>query len=232
VINKGLQVIAIVPARGGSKGVPRKNIKKLAGEPLIGYTLRAAKSVKEIDRLVVSTDNEDISSIAQSYGVEVIMRPPELATDNASTESALIHVIEKLTEKGDNYDIILVLEPTSPFRSSSTIRNAINHFSDNNTESVLAVRKSNENIGTIRNGLFFPLMPEAPRRRQLRDPQYIESSTIYAVRTDYLKKNKTLVSEKWTALIVPDYEAIDINTEGDFQYAEYNIKQNNINKDV
>jgi len=225
-MNKKLRVVAIVPARGGSKGVPRKNIKKLSGEPLIGYTLRVAKSVKEIDCLVVSTDDDAISSIVQSYGTKVISRPDEFATDDASTESVLIHVIDHLIKKDCNYDVVLVLEPTSPFRSANTIRKAIRCFYDDTVESVLAVRKSSENIGTIKNGFFYPIVSNSPRRRQLRDPFYIESGTIYAVRTNYLKKNKTLVSEKWKAIIVPESETIDINTVDDFQYAEYQIKQN------
>jgi CMP-N,N'-diacetyllegionaminic acid synthase len=221
------KVIAIVPARGGSKGVPKKNIRKLGGEPLIGYTLRVAKSVKEIDHLVVSTDDNDISDIAKSYGVEVISRPHEFATDNALTESALIYTLEELSKNGDSYDIVLVLEPTSPFRSASTIKKSINYFSDSGVKSVLAVYESSENIGMIENGFFFPIVANAPRRRQLRNPIYIESSTIYATRVNYLMKSKTLVSDQWKALVVSDHEAIDINTENDFQYAEFIAKQKN-----
>jgi CMP-N-acetylneuraminic acid synthetase len=215
-----LKILAVVPARGGSKGVPRKNIRLLGEEPLIGYTLKTAMSVGMIDDLIVSTDNNDISIVADRYGVEVLHRPSELATDNSSTESVIIHVLDKMSKDGRNYDIVLVLEPTSPFRSIETIVKTIKLFASKDIESVLAVRETRENIGDIIDNIFVPIDPKAPRRRQLRKPMYIESSTIYAVRTNYLLKYKTLVSDRWTPILVTKDESIDINTEHDFRIAE------------
>jgi len=219
-----LRILAVVPARGGSKGVPKKNIRTLGGEPLIGHTLRKAKAVNEINRLIVSTDDTEIASIAQSYGVEVLDRPADISTDLASTESVLLHAIRQFVSKGEIFDVVIVLEPTSPFRSIDTIKRAIYKFNDKSVESVVAVRKSTENIGLINAGVFMPIVPDAPRRRQLRNPIYIESSTIYAARIDFLVKNKSLVSDKWTSLVVSNQEAIDINTEYDLQYAEFHLE--------
>lgn len=217
----GLQVLAVVPARGGSKGVPRKNIRPLAGEPLIGYTLRTAAEVPTIDLLVVSTDDAEIAEVSAGYGVRVVQRPTELASDTASTEMALLHALNVLAAEGRQFDIILVLEPTSPFRSAETIARAIAVCAGGPAPSVLAVRETRENIGLIRDGCFRPVVPGAPRRRQERQPLYVESSTIYACRTDYLRRTGTLVAEDWGALVVPEAEAADINTEDDFQLVEF-----------
>lgn len=211
----------MVPARGGSKGVPRKNIRPLAGEPLIGHTLRTAMSVAEIDLLAVSTDDAEIASVSSSYGVRVVDRPASMASDNAPTEAALIQVLEVLEAEGQLFDIVLVLEPTSPFRSAGTIVRAIATCSAGTAPSILAVRETRENIGFIRDGCFRPIVPGAPRRRQERQPMYVESSTIYACRVDYLRRTGTLVAEDWGALVVPEVEAVDINTEDDFQLVEF-----------
>ncbi len=210
-----------MPARGGSKGVPRKNVRPLAGEPLIGHTLRTARQVAEIDLLVVSTDDVEIASVSGSYDVRVVERPASLASDTSPTEAALLHVLDVLEGEGQRFDIILVLEPTSPFRSAATIARAIATCVAGKTPSVLAVRETRENIGFIRDGCFRPVVPGAPRRRQERQPMYIESSTIYACRVDYLRRTGTLVAEDWGALVVPEAEAADINTEEDFQLVEF-----------
>jgi CMP-N-acetylneuraminic acid synthetase len=219
----GLRILAVVPARGGSKGVLRKNIRLMAGEPLINYTLKMAKRTALIDSLIVSTEDREIAQVSNRSGVNVIERPSELATDEASTELVLLHALDFLKETGLTFDIILVLEPTSPMRSVETIEKAIRLCADNNAESVLAVKESKENIGFLVQQKFMPIIPNAPRRRQLRDPFYIECSTIYAAKVDYLLKNKSLVCDHWFALVVPEKEALDINTEDDFKYIEYLI---------
>lgn len=227
-----MRVLAVVPARGGSKGVPRKNIRGLDGEPLIGHTLRTARHVDEIDLLVVSTDDDEIARISSGYDVEVVIRPANLASDTASTEQALLYTLDALEANQQIFDVVLVLEPTSPFRSTDTIRKAIAMVRDRGMDSVLAVRKTFENIGFIHDGYYLPVVPDAPRRRQLRDPLYIESSTIYATRVDYLRRTGTLVCENWGALVVPELEAVDINTEEDFEYVEFLQKKRREIKNV
>jgi CMP-N,N'-diacetyllegionaminic acid synthase len=221
---KGQRILAVVPARGGSKGVLRKNIRPLAGDPLIIHTLRTAKTVNEIDLLVVSTDDNEIETISLSYEVDVIKRPKKLASDNATTESALLHVLDTLDQQGKIFDILIVLEPTSPLRSSNTIKKTIKKFVEKSFESILAVKESFENIGFIEDGCFRALRTDAPRRRQLRKPFFIESSTIYAVKTNYLRRAGTIVCDNWGAIIVPNEESFDINTEEDFNLIECFIK--------
>ncbi len=229
---QGARVLGVVPARGGSKGVPRKNIRPLAGEPLIGYTLRSARQVGAIDLLVVSTDDDEIASVSQDYGVRVVQRPASLASDTAPTEAALLQVLDVLEAEGQRFDLILVLEPTSPFRSAETITRAIAACIDGTAPSVLAVRETRENIGFIRDGCFRPVVPGAPRRRQERQPLYVESSTIYACRVDYLRRTGTLVAEDWGALVVPEIEAADINTEDDFQRVDFLMQKRRQTQDV
>lgn len=228
----GTRILGVVPARGGSKGIPRKNIRLLAGEPLIGHTLRTAQQIPAIDQLVVSTDDGEIASISQTYGVRVIDRPPSLAEDNSPTEAALLHALDTLEAEGQRFDIILVLEPTSPLRSARTISEAIALCADGIAPSILAVRESRENIGFIRNGCFCAVIPGAPRRRQERQPFYIESSTIYACRVEYLRQTGTLVAENWGALVVPDGEVADINNEDDFQWVEFLMQKRRWGKNV
>lgn len=218
---RGARILGVVPARGGSKGVPRKNIRLLAGEPLIGYTLRTAMNVADIDLLVVSTDDAEIAAVSSGYGVRVVQRPASLASDTAPTEAALLQVLDVLEAEGRQFDVVLVLEPTSPFRSAGTIERAIAACAAGPEVSILAVRETRENIGFTRDGCFRPVMPGAPRRRQERQPMYVESSTIYACRVDYLRHSGTLVAEDWGALVVPEVEAVDINTEDDFQMVEF-----------
>lgn len=227
-----LRILAVVPARGGSKSLPRKNIRPLAGEPLIGHTLRTAADVSAIDLLIVSTDDVEIAAVAAGYGVRVVQRPVALASDTAPTEAALLHAMDVLEVEGARFDMLLVLEPTSPFRSGDTIARAIAACAAGPVPTVLAVRETRENVGLIRDGCFRSVVPGAPRRRQERQPLYVESSTIYACRTEFLRRTGTLVAEDWGALVVSEVEAFDINTEFDFQLVEFLMQKRRLAQNV
>lgn len=212
--------LAVVPARGGSKSVPRKNVRPLAGRPLLHYTLDQIGGVPEIDRAVVSTDDAEIAKVARAGGGEVLDRPAELATDSAPTEWALLHALDTLEAAGDAFDYVMVLEPTSPFRTPETIRRCMMRIAESDAPSLMTVIETRANLGTVDNGKFRPLVPGAPRRRQERAPFYVESSTVYIARVDFLRETGSLVAENWAAEIVPEGEAIDINTPQDFLVAE------------
>lgn len=217
----GKRFLAVIPARGGSKGVPRKNIRLLAGRPLLAYTVDQARAVPQIDLTVVSTDDPEIGRIAFDLGVQVVDRPAVLSTDDSPTEPTLLHALDVVErESGFNSDYVVVLEPTSPLRSPETIYNCIVTIVERRAQSLLTVRESRENIGELEGGYFRPLRVDAPRRRQDRAPFFVESSTVYICRVNHLRATGTLVAKDWAAYVVPDVEAVDINSLEDFALAE------------
>lgn len=214
-------VLGIVPARAGSKGVPGKNVRPLLGEPLIGHTLRAAAEARSLDRVIVSTDGEEIAAAARSYGAEVVMRPPELAADDASTEDALIHVLETLQAGGEDLpEYVVTLEPTSPLRTPDLIDACVELALRESAEAVLTVTETRDCPGKLDGNIFRYLLPGQPRRRQLREPLYRESSTVYVTRTQTLLANRSVLAEPLYAVPVAAAEAVDINTPLDFLVAE------------
>ncbi|MCK4302580.1 MAG: acylneuraminate cytidylyltransferase family protein, partial [candidate division Zixibacteria bacterium] len=135
-----MKTLAIIPARGGSKGIPRKNLRLLAGKPLIAHTIEHARQARSIDRILVSTDDPEIASVSQRYGAEVIFRPSEISGDTASSESALLHALEHL-EKTEGYrpDLVAFLQCTSPLTSPGDIDSTVQALLDGDADSALAV---------------------------------------------------------------------------------------------
>jgi CMP-N-acetylneuraminic acid synthetase len=217
-----VKVLAVVPARGGSKGIPLKNLQPLAGRPLITYTIEEARKSRCVDRLVVSTDHEDIAKVARAAGAQVIVRPPELATDEAPTELALLHVLDALNA-AESYDpdAVLTLEPTSPLRTTRLIDRCVEALmSIDEGDSVISVTETRECFGEIVDGRFDYLVKGQPRRRQDRKPLYKESSTVYLTRTETLRRCRSVIGERLLAVVADEDEAIDINTPLDFVIAE------------
>ena len=134
------RVLALIPARAGSKRIVNKNIKLFAGKPLIAWTIEAAKVCENITDIVVSTDGEDIAAIAKQYGAEIpFMRPDNLSSDTALSIDVVLHAIDFLSESGRDYDLLLLLQPTSPLRSTSDISTAIDFFNRSNAQGVISV---------------------------------------------------------------------------------------------
>ena len=215
------RILAVIPARGGSLGVPRKNVKSLAGRPLIAHSIETALAVDGFDRVVVSTDDAEIKSVAEGMGCAVVERPGELTGPEASTESALLHALEVLQAAGESFDYVATLEPTSPLRTAATVRACLDALIERGGKSLLAVRQTSQVLGTVEDGLFRLLSPDARRRRQDRDPLYAEAGTLYACTVDHLRQTGSVVAEDWLAYVVPEREALDINTLDDFAYAEF-----------
>ncbi len=218
------RILGIIPARGGSVGVPKKNIRPLGGKPLIEHTFEQVKQVAELDKIVLSTDNEEIAATGHKHGVIIVKRPPELATGEAKTELALLHVLEALEDENP-FDYVVVLEPTSPFRTPETISNCIRTIIDKGGESLVTLRETRSSLGNLTDGMFKLLNPDAPRRRQDRQPLYYESSTVYVCSVDHLKATGSLVCDHWLGMEVSEREAFDINTMLDFAIAEVIITQ-------
>jgi CMP-N,N'-diacetyllegionaminic acid synthase len=216
-----MKVLAIVPARGGSKGLPSKNIRMIAGKPLLAYTIQCARRSRSIDRLVVSTDAEAIANIAREAGAEVIMRPAAFATDEAPTELALLHALDTL-KAVDGYepDAVMTLEPTSPLRSPELIDRCVDAMCRHDADSILTVTETRECFGTIVDGRFEYLIKNQARRRQERAPLYRESSTVYLTRVQTLRTRRSVLGERLYPVIVDPAEAIDINSPLDLAVAE------------
>jgi CMP-N,N'-diacetyllegionaminic acid synthase len=214
--------IGVIPARGGSKSIPLKNIKKLNGKPLIEYTIEVAIKSKMLDRIIVSTDHDEIAKVCKKYSeVDVFLRPDNLSIDTAKTEPVLLHVCDELQRsEGLIPDFVLTLEPTSPMRKVDTIRRCLELINRPHVDSVLAVTETREVYGQIKNGAYQHLIPNQPRRRQDRAPIYRESSTIYGTTLKVLRETNSVIGGEMSHLIVDKKEAIDINDIYDFMLAE------------
>jgi CMP-N,N'-diacetyllegionaminic acid synthase len=219
-MHNGKRILAVIPARGGSIAVPRKNIRPLGGRPLIAWTFEQVRSVAELDMVVVSTEDAEIRALAERGGVRVVDRPAKLATATAPTEPALLHALDVLETEGTTFDYVGVLEPTSPFRRPETIAECIRTIIARDGVSLMTVRETRSVYGRLSDGYFRPLFPGAPRRRQEREPLFMESSTVYFARVDWLRRTRTLVTEDWLAVTVDEREGFDINTPEDFLVAE------------
>ncbi len=218
--------IGIIPARGGSKSIPLKNIKPLNGKPLIEYTIEVAIESQVLDRVIVSTDHDEIAEVCRKYSeVDVFLRPDSLSGDTARTEPALLHVCDELERiEGLIPDFVLTLEPTSPMRSAETIRKCLDLIVRPDVDSVLSVAETREVYGKIKNGTYQHLIPGQPRRRQDREPVYRESSTVYCTTLKILRETKSVIGGKMNPLVVDKREAIDINDIYDFMLAEVILK--------
>ncbi|MCC2643384.1 MAG: neuA [Nitrospira sp.] len=222
-----MQALAVIPARGGSKSIPLKNIRPLNGRPLLAFTIEAAKRSKYLDRCVVSTDHPDIAKVARDHGAEVIERPADLATDQAPTEGALLHVLEILSREGYLPDYVVTLEPTSPFRTTALIDRCIEAaIQHQDVDCVMTVTETRKCYGRLEEGRFEYLFPDQPRRRQERRPLYEESSTVYVTRTSALERDRSVLGRTRYGLVVEDArEAVDINEPLDFIVAEAVLAQ-------
>ena len=214
-------VIAVIPARGGSKGVPKKNIRPLAGRPLISYTIEAAKRAKSVERVIVSTDDAEIARVAKQDGAEVIMRPAELATDEAPAELALIHVVETLKRtEGYAVDVVVTLEPTSPLRSPGLIDRCVETLRRTGADSVVTVVETWGVLGIPDPKGWFTYERNQPRRRQDRAPRYMESGAAYVTKAEILLSQRLICGGKLQSVVVGQDEGVDINTLSDFAIAE------------
>jgi CMP-N-acetylneuraminic acid synthetase len=211
----GTKYLGIIPARGGSKRVPGKNTKLLGGVPLISYTIRAAADSTLLDNYFVSTEDPKIRDLALSYGCPVLNRPLSLAQDDSTTGEVAVHAVEAMESDGHRYDAVVILHPTSPFRTAHHIDEAIEQFESNAWNCSLAStellpKKTHANVYVPREFYWY------------RDCE-IMNAAIYIVKTTRLKETK---QHAWadTTYIMDHRSSIDINDELDFRIAEMVIK--------
>ncbi len=218
------KIMAVIPARGGSKGVPRKNIKDLAGKPMIAYIIESALKVKGLDRVIVSTEDAEIAAVAKKYGAEVpFIRPKELAEDNVLTLPVLQHAVEYLN-KEENYqpDYVLLIYPTSPLLSSPRIQEAVDLALARNSDSVMSGYLDRKHYWQEVEGGWVRLYPTKLADRQHTEPLFKENGAIYLTKTEILKKQ--IVADKADIVIMDPEENIDVDELADFEKVEQIIR--------
>jgi CMP-N-acetylneuraminic acid synthetase len=216
-------ILVIIPARGGSKGVPGKNIKLLGDKPLIAHAIECALKSKTASKIVVSTDSDQIGNIALKYNVEVVKRPSDLANDTSNVITAVQHAYESLNEK---FDVIMLLQPTSPLRTFKDFDNVIRMLQENpQTDGVISVIPMDDvhpaRMYNLRdNNKLVPFLKNAETlRRQDLNPVYYRNGCFYAVRTKAFFEQKTfMVENKLAYLMNPEWLA-NIDTQRDFKLA-------------
>jgi CMP-N,N'-diacetyllegionaminic acid synthase len=231
-----MKIVATICARGGSKGVPGKNIRHLCGKPLIVHTIETAQRCRLIDKIIVSTDSPQIAEIAKNSGAEVpFIRPPELATDDAPKLAVIKHAVRFLeTEQDYHPDIIVDLDATSPLRTEKDIEGCIKLVRDEGADNVFSVvaahRNPYFNMVEIVNGRvqLVKKLNSSITRRQDAPPVYDMNASIYAWKRDALMNNNSLFLEKTRIYEMPEW-AKDIDGETDFKFAEFLLKEGRIN---
>jgi CMP-N-acetylneuraminic acid synthetase len=221
------RLLAIIPARGGSKRLPRKNILYLSGKPVISWTIQAALKSKYIDRTIVSTNDIETANISKDYGADVpFLRPDSLATGTATSVDTILHSINAIN---DNYDYILILQPTSPLRTYEHIDAAVELFLDKKADSIISVCEAEHPtkwINSLPSDLSminFIHHTEQSKRSQDFIKEYIINGAIYLIRVDTFVKTMTFFPENSYAYIMDRESSIDIDTEYDLKLCEFNI---------
>lgn len=222
------RVLGLITARGGSKGLPGKNIRPLCGKPLIEWSISAAKAASCVDRIVVSTDDAAIAEVARRAGADVpFERPSELATDSASSVDVVINAIDTLAKTDLVFDIVVLLEPTSPLRESIDIDQAVQRLIQTGAGAVVSVCRAVSThpafmFSLDEKGRLRPYLERYPTglRRQDIDPAFFLDGTLYASRIDVLKTKRSFYHEDTVAFEVPKWKSLEIDDSDDFTMVE------------
>lgn len=222
-----MATIAIIPARGGSKGVPRKNVRLLADKPLIAHSILDAQEATSVDFVYVSTDDDEIATVSANYGAQIVHRPPELANDTASSESALIHALEQLENQEINPDLLVFLQCTSPIRTGLDIDQAIAKLKAEKADSLLSVSPSHRFLWEEVNGVVQSInydYRQRPRRQDM-NPQYMENGSIYLFKPWVLKETGNRLGGKIALYIMGEMAAMEIDSVYDFEMLNFLMSQ-------
>lgn len=218
------EILAIIPARGGSKGIPRKNLQPLSGRPLLVYTVEAALAASTVTRVVVSTDDDEIAEVAMGCGAGVIRRPEEISCDSASSESALLHALDYLCD-AESYepDLVVFLQATSPLRTEGDIDRAIETLVKSGSDSLLSVATSHRFLWRMKDGSPEPLNydPLARPRRQDRAPEFVENGSIYVFKPWVLRDLNCRLGGRIAMYVMGPWSGIDIDDRVDLELCEW-----------
>jgi N-acylneuraminate cytidylyltransferase len=223
-----MNVIAIIPARGGSKGIQHKNIRALCGKPLIAWNIQAALASKFISTVYVSTDDSQIASIARDYGAQIIVRPQELANDTATSESALLHGLSILNKRGINPDLLVFMQCTSPLTTNEDIDAAIQKLIEKKADSCFTATDfhyfvweelaDGSAIGINHDKRFRP-------RRQDREPQYLENGAVYVMKCSAFQQARHRFFGKTVMSFMPQERCFEIDEPVDLEIAEVLLRK-------
>jgi CMP-N-acetylneuraminic acid synthetase len=225
------RVLALVPARGGSKGIPDKNIRPLAGRTLLEYAARASAQSGVVDRLILSTDSERIAEEGRRVGLEVpFLRPSDLALDDTPMLPVIEHAVDFVSGEGWDAEIVVLLQPTSPLRTPAHIRAAVQELRDSGAHSVVTVVElprhlSPDYVMRVDAGLLVPFLPEGTRitRRQDARPAFVRDGTAYVFWTRTLRETRSIYGGTCRPLVIPADESITIDSPDDWLNAERRI---------
>lgn len=220
----GLRAVAIIPARANSKRLPNKNIRALAGTPLIGWTIRAAQRAQGIDHIVVSTDGEEIERVAKFFGVDVIRRPDHLASDTALARDAALHAIDTLEAAGHSFDVMVYLQPTSPLRSSADIEYCLERMATGDVDSVASFSEMShggDGYWSL-DGEPVPYLPTSAGQAKSTEPAYALNGAVFALSIAAFRRATTpsFVIGRSGALVMPPERSVDIDDASDFALAQ------------
>lgn len=219
-----MKTIAIIPARGGSKRLPQKNVKMLAGIPLLAHSILYAQANSDIiDEIYVSTDNDEIKKQAILFGAKVIDRPESLSGDLEPTVTALKNVLEQLEENVEN---VVLLQPTNPLRPDDLLKNAFKMYEQNNCDSLFTVTQNHQKFGKIVQNKFVPFNYRIGQRSQDLEPLFYENGLLYITKAKLILEDKIISENAFTLIIDHIFAKIDIDAQDDFDYTEWIITKN------
>jgi len=231
-----MNIVILICARSGSKGVPNKNIKELSGKPLIAWTIEIAKKIKRVDRIIVSTDSEEIADIAKSYGAEVpFLRPIHLAQDDSPEWLVWRHAINFLEKQEGSYpDAILVLPVTSPLRSEEDVNNCIDLFQKEKSDVVITITDASRNpyfnMVKIKEDMSCERVIPSKKnlfRRQDAPKVYDMTTVAFLADSNFVLKKERIFDGDVRSVLIPTERSLDIDNEVDFQFAEFMMSRLN-----
>lgn len=215
-----MKTIAIIPARGGSKRLPNKNTMLLNGLPLLVHSITYAQNnAAIIDEIYVSTDDANIKAIALQYGAKVIDRPAEISGDDEPTLTALQHVLEQVKD----VENVVLLQPTNPLRPANLVQECFAVFQKKQLNSLFTVSRNHQKLGTIANDCFVPMNYEIGQRSQDVQPLYFENGLLYICKAKSIIEGTIISNDAFPYIVEHPFAAVDIDTQSDFDYAEYLI---------
>lgn len=224
-MHNGKRILAVIPARGGSKGVPRKNIRIVGGKPLIAYTIDAALQSRFVDAVVVSSEDHEILRVSAQHGAQCLVRPDSLALDTTPGISPVLHAIEHFPD----FDQVILLQPTSPLRTAIDIDAALEYRANQGAVSCVAVCEAETPPARMFDlSEHFRLRrlveKEPPNRRQDVPPAYVVNGAIYIADTQWLAKNRKFISSDTVGFVMPRDRSLDIDTEQDLKWFAFTLQ--------